>query len=313
MSGRPLVSVVMGVYNGGATLTASVHSVLAQSDVALELVVVDDGSTDGSASLLDGLAAQDARLRVIHQKNTGLTLALIRGCDEARGDFIARQDCGDQSLPGRFAAGIALLDSSPTVVLTCCGARMLAPRGEHLFDVIRDGDELQRGLREVTADTYRGPTHHGATMFRREAYRRVGGYRSQWRVSQDVDLWLRLAEIGECVAYAMVGYEVQLDLHGISASRRTEQVHFSALAFSCAAARKAHRTDEQVIQTFEPELSTVQVTSRAKREASELYFFGSCLRRSNPEAARFYLRQAVRRQPVSPKALWRLLTVSFSI
>jgi len=309
MSGRPLLSVVMGVYNGGAALAESVNSVLGQSDVDLELVVVDDGSTDGSASLLDTLAAQDARLRVIHQKNTGLTCALIRGCEEARGDFIARQDCGDQSLPGRFAAGIALLDSSATVVLTCCGARMLAPRGEHLFDVIRDGDELQRGLREVTAHTYRGPTHHGATMFRRDAYRRAGGYRSQWRVSQDVDLWLRLVEVGECVAYPMVGYEVRLDLHGISASRRAEQVRFSALAFSCAAARKAHGTDDQVLQSFEPDVLTAQVASRATREASELYFFGSCLRRSNPAAARFYLRQAVRRQPFSPKALWRLLTV----
>ena len=110
MSGRPLLSVVMGVYNGGAALTESVNSVLEQSDVALELVVVDDGSTDGSASLLDSLAAQNARLRVIHQKNSGLTLALIRGCEAARGDFIARQDCGDRSLPGRFATGIALLE-----------------------------------------------------------------------------------------------------------------------------------------------------------------------------------------------------------
>ena len=309
MSRRPLLSVVMGVFNGGAALAESVNSVLVQSDVDLELVVVDDGSTDGSASLLDSRAAQDTRIRVIHQRNTGLTRALIRGCDEARGDFIARQDCGDQSLPGRFAAGIALLDSSPTVVLTCCGARMLAPRGEHLFDVIRDGDELQRGLTEATADSYRGPTHHGATIFRREAYRRAGGYRSQWRVSQDVDLWLRLAEIGECIAYPMVGYEVRLDLHGISASRRAEQLRFSALAFCCAASRKAHGTDEQVAQAFEPEASTAQVASRAKREASELYFFGSCLRRSNPAAARFYLRQAIRRQPFSPKALWRLLTV----
>ena len=309
MSGRPLLSVVMGVYNGGAALAESVDSVLVQTDVDLEFVVVDDGSTDGSAALLDSLAAHDVRLQVIHQKNTGLTRALIRGCDAARGEFIARQDCGDHSLAGRFVAGISLLQRSPTVVLTCCGARMLAPRGEHLFDVVRDGDELQRGLRDATSATYRGPTHHGATMFRRDAYHRAGGYRAQWRVSQDVDLWLRLAEVGDCVAYPMIGYEVRLDLHGISASRRAEQLRFSALAFSCAAAREAHGTDEPVLQNFEPEVSTAQVASRAKREASELYFFGSCLRRSNPAAARFYLRQAIRRQPFSPKALWRLLTV----
>lgn len=309
MSGRALLSVVMGVYNGVASLAESVESVLGQTDVDLELVVVDDGSTDGSGALLDNLAAQDARLRVIHQKNTGLTLALIRGCEASRGEFIARQDCGDRSLPGRFAAGIGLLERSPMIVLTCCGARMLAPRGEYLFDVVRDSGELQHGLRDATAETYRGPTHHGATMFRRDAYHRVGGYRPQWRVSQDVDLWLRLSEVGECVGYPTIGYEVRLDLHGISASRRMEQVCFSELAFACAAARKADGTDEPVLQRFKHEVLTTQVASRAKLEASELYFFGSCLRRSNPAAARFYLRLAIRRQPFSPKALWRLLTV----
>ena len=308
MNELPVLSVIMGVYNGGAALTETLSSVLGQSDVPLEFVVVDDGSSDGSTLLLESLAQRDPRLRLIRQDNAGLTSALIRGCEAARGEFIARQDCGDRSLPGRFSAGIALLQSLPTVALTCCGARMLAPRGEHLFDVVRDGDELQRGLRNVTADAYRGPTHHGATMFRRDAYVRAGGYRPQWRVSQDVDLWLRLAEVGDCVAYPMVGYEVQLDLHGISASRRVEQACFSALAFSCAAARKAHGTDAQVIEAFKPDALTARAASRAKREASELYFFGSCLRRNDPEAARFYLRQAVRRRPFSPKAIWRLLT-----
>ena len=309
MSGCPVLSVVMGVYNGGTALADSVASVLTHSDIDLELVIVDDGSVDGSALWLDNLAQQDPRVRVIRQENAGLTRALIVGCQEARGDFIARQDCGDRSLPGRFAAGIDLLERSPDVVLTCCGARMLAPRGEHLFDVIRDGDELQRGLTDVGADTYRGPTHHGAAMFRRDAYLQTGGYRPQWRVAQDVDLWLRLSEVGSCVAYPLVGYEVRLDLHGISASRRSEQALFSSLAFACAAARKCHGHDEQIIAAFEPQYSTTPVASRAQREASELYFFGSCLRRDNPEAARFYLRQAIRRQPFSPKALWRLLTV----
>lgn len=309
MTERPILSVVMGVFNGGATLGATLESVLAQQDVLLEFIVVDDGSTDQTASLLDEMAQRDSRLRVIHQENAGLTVSLARGCNAARGDYIARQDCGDRSLPGRMAQGVALLQASPHVVLTCCGASMLAPRGEHLFDVIRDGDELQRGLKHVNATSYRGPTHHGAAMFRRDAYERVGGYRARWRVSQDVDLWLRLAEVGSCIAYTAIGYEVHLDLHGISASRRAEQSVFTALAFSCAAARKAHGSDEHVIAAFQPSESKIAPASRAKREASELYFFGSCLRTQDPAAARFYLRQAVRRQPFSPKTLWRLLTI----
>jgi Glycosyl transferase family 2 len=306
---QPVLSVVMGVYNGGQSLAASVESVLVQREVDLELVVVNDGSFDGSAAWLDALANQDARVRVIHQKNSGLTHALIRGCEEARGRFIARQDCGDRSLAGRFAAGVSVLDRDPSIVLTCCGARMRAPRGEHLFDVVRDGHHLHEGLAGADPEHYCGPSHHGATMFRKDAYVRAGGYRPQWRVAQDVDLWLRMSEVGSCVGHPLIGYEVNLDLHGISASRRAEQATFSALAFSCAAARRRSGTDGDVLAAFKPDLPSTRGISRARREASELYFFGACLKRGNPEAARFYLREAIRRRPFSPKALWQLLSL----
>src|SRR3569623_742811 len=105
----PQVSVVMGVYNGAAALPATMRSVLDQEGCALEIIVVDDGSSDDTPRLLDEWAARDARLRVIHQANTGLTGALIRGCGEVRGEFIARQDCGDRSLPGRLRSQAALL------------------------------------------------------------------------------------------------------------------------------------------------------------------------------------------------------------
>ena len=76
----PDVSVVMSVYNGAAALRTTLDSVLAQDDCDFEFVVVNDGSTDDSGSILDAYAARDLRLRVIHQANTGLTPAVIRGC-----------------------------------------------------------------------------------------------------------------------------------------------------------------------------------------------------------------------------------------
>src|SRR6187455_3363395 len=104
MTTTPLVSVVMSVYNGAKCLRDSVQSVLAQEGVDFEFIIVDDGSTDASGSLLSEFAESDSRVRVIHQHNRGLTRALIQGCAAARGPFIARQDCGDLSLPGRLAA-----------------------------------------------------------------------------------------------------------------------------------------------------------------------------------------------------------------
>src|SRR5882672_1702517 len=98
----PLVSVVTSTYNGASYLENSLQSVLDQTGVQFELIVVDDGSTDGSAEILARLAGKDSRLRLLRQKNQGLTRALIRGCAEARGTYIARHDSDDLSLPGRL-------------------------------------------------------------------------------------------------------------------------------------------------------------------------------------------------------------------
>jgi glycosyltransferase involved in cell wall biosynthesis len=82
---EPLVSVVLSVFNGERYLASAMESILSQEDVSLELIAVDDGSTDGSAAILDGYARGDSRLRVLRQPNRGLTQALVRGCAEARG------------------------------------------------------------------------------------------------------------------------------------------------------------------------------------------------------------------------------------
>ena len=98
MMSTPEVSVVMSVYNGAQSLVRTLDSILAQQAVELELIVIDDGCDDGSGRLLDELAARHPRMRVVHQDNTGLTRALIRGCGMARGAFIARHDAGGDVL-----------------------------------------------------------------------------------------------------------------------------------------------------------------------------------------------------------------------
>jgi glycosyltransferase involved in cell wall biosynthesis len=110
MSSLPDISVVMGVYNGADRLCETIESVLSQEGVSLEFIVIDDGSTDGSAVVLDNYACHDARVRILHQENQGLTRALITGCEAARGKYIAPQDAGDISLPNRLRLQQAVLD-----------------------------------------------------------------------------------------------------------------------------------------------------------------------------------------------------------
>src|SRR5262249_34243457 len=109
----PMVSVVLSVHNDEPFLAECLESVLAQTGISFEVIAIDDGSSDGSAALLDAYAARDARLRVVHQPQAGLTRALIRGCTMACGRFVARQDADDIAFPGRLARLAAELDAHP--------------------------------------------------------------------------------------------------------------------------------------------------------------------------------------------------------
>ena len=305
----PEVSVVMSVYNGAAALPSTLQSVLDQQGCDLEFIVVNDGSTDDSGRILDEWAARDARLRVIHQANTGLTRALMRGCAEARGDFIARQDCGDVSLPGRLARQVELLKAEPNVVMVACGASFIGPAGEILNTVIFEGENLHAGLALLHVDRVRGPPHHGGTMFSRTAYQEVGGYRAPFVVAQDIDLWLRLAERGRCVGSGDVGYLASLEAGSISGRRRPEQYQLGTLAIECAKLRRAGLSDQLVLDRH-AERPTAK-RRRGPPTAGELarfyYFVGSCLRHTDPAAARGYFQMALRHKPVFWRALWRRL------
>ena len=85
--------------------------------------------------------------------------------------------------------------------MTSCGTRFVGPDGEVLYEIRQAGDELHRGLQHVDIDRVIGPSsHHTSVMFRRRSFEKVGGYRAQFRVAQDLDLWMRLSEVGVCWA-----------------------------------------------------------------------------------------------------------------
>src|SRR5689334_18193626 len=218
------VSVVMSVYNGASNLAATMNSILSQAGVSFEFIVVNDGSTDKTREILDDFARRDRRVRVIHQENSGLTRALINGCGVAAGEFIARQDAGDLSLPGRLARQLDVFRNDPRVVMTSCGTRFIGPNSEILYEVRQTGGELQKLLQHVDIDLVRGPSSHTSVMFRREAFERVGGYRAHFDVAQDLDLWMRLAEGGLCWATPEIHCEFYLDKSSISVVRKAEQV-----------------------------------------------------------------------------------------
>jgi glycosyltransferase involved in cell wall biosynthesis len=185
----PKVSVLLPVYNGGQYLREAVDSILCQTFTDFELIAINDGSTDDSAAILDSYA--DARMRVIHQANIGLALTLNRAIGLAQGQYLARQDADDVSLPSRLDKQVAYLDEHPE-----CG--LLGGWTE-----ILEGDVLTgRGHAHPTTNgalQFRGVFDsffvHSSVLARRDCVVSAGAYPTdpQRNPPEDFDLWSRMA------------------------------------------------------------------------------------------------------------------------
>ncbi|MBV9497536.1 MAG: glycosyltransferase family 2 protein [Acidobacteria bacterium] len=298
------VSVVMGVYNGAATLRATLESILAQEDVDFEIVVVDDGSTDDTPAILRSFL----QVRTITQANAGLTRALIAGCAAATGKYIARHDTGDFSHPRRLAIQQEALDDDPSLAFVSCWTEYVGPELEPLFTSRGSGmakeaiDILDLEAEHGVID---GPTAHGAVMFRRDAYERVGGYRAQFYFGQDWDLWYRLAEVGKFRMIEQALFTVMIEPSTISSSSREAQMECARLTHAALLARHQRGSDAAELA----EAATIKRSTKKSKGAGAagLYFIGEALRRNRDRRARLYLRRAIAQSPFMAKAWIRYL------
>ena len=296
----PEVSVVMGVYNGMPHLREALESILSQVGVDLEMIVVDDGSTDVTPDLLAAMAARDQRLHVIRQRNQGLTKALIRGCEAARGVYIARQDSDDYSLPGRLRAQRDLLAADSSLAFVSCWSEAIGPGGEVLLEHQRPADpQAATGL---LLDRVAGPPGHGSVMMRRSAYQAVGGYRSELYFAQDSDLWLRLAQVGSIAYVPSMLYRFRIDSSSISGSLHPLKLPFAEAITELHQARLAGESEEAILERIR--LLPIRAEgAKAIQPSSHItnYFIGNCLlQRRNPRSLA-YLIASLRSRP----SYWR--------
>lgn len=193
----PLVSVLLPVRDGEAHLEEALESLLDQTLEELEIVVVDDGSTDATSAILEDFRSRDPRIRVHRQSRSGIVAALERARAEARGEYLARMDADDVSHPERLERQRALLRSRPD--LAGCGTLVkYVPR-----ERVTDGARRYEGWinsrvepDEIAADVFvECPLPHPTFFFRSGVLEAVGGYRDRgW--PEDYDLVLRLWEAG---------------------------------------------------------------------------------------------------------------------
>lgn len=193
-SAAPMVSVLMPVYNAERYVAEAVESILAQTLVEFEFLIVDDGSTDRSGAILASYAAREPRIQLTRRPNSGYLAALNEGLAQARGEFVARMDADDIALPERFQRQVAYLRAHPECLALGCALVNIDEDGDVLCEerLPLDHDEIDRRLLLGLAGL-----SHPAAIIRRAALIELGGYRPRFYGVEDKDLWLRLAERGK--------------------------------------------------------------------------------------------------------------------
>ena len=125
---NPLVSVVMPAYNAEQYAAPAIESILSQTFADFELIIIDDGSTDNTAAVIEGFSERDSRIRTFHQPNSGAAATMNRGCALATGKYIARMDADDLSHPQRLKRQVEFLESRPDIDI--CGTWMRTFEGK---------------------------------------------------------------------------------------------------------------------------------------------------------------------------------------
>ena len=188
----PRVSTILPTFNGSRTIARAIESVLAQSFTDYELIVVDDGSTDGTAQVVRSFSERDPRVRLIQNAaNLGLQKSLNVGLAAAAGEYIARIDDDDRWIdPGKLAAQVSFLDANPRYAVVGAQASVADAAGTRLSVTSTpiDDQNIRRAMLFVN------PFVHISVMYRKSVVMEAGGYSEDPAVNylEDYDLWMRL-------------------------------------------------------------------------------------------------------------------------
>ena len=296
-SDKPIISVLMSVYNGENFLAEAIESILAQTFADFEFLIIDDGSKDSSARIVESLAARDKRIRFVSRSNKGLTKTLNELFAMSVGQFIARMDCDDVALPDRFATQLQALRNDPALV--CIGGSFQLIDGEgRLLTTLRPPTDDADIQKQTLAG--HGAICHPTAMIRREALQRIGGYDEDFKTAQDLDLWLRLGEVGKLANVPQPVLKFRLHEGSVSETKRVEQRKSARMACERAWKRRG------VAGTFEAEEPWRPGSDRDSKMEYALRYGWWAFKSGQRRTAIHYARQAIRAMPFRSDG-WKLL------
>lgn len=220
----PKVTVLMSIYNGERYLNEAVDSILTQTFTDFEFLIIDDASTDRTPEILRGY--DDPRIRIVtNEENLGLTKSLNKGLTLARGEYIARMDADDISLPERFEQQIYFLEKNSDIGVLGAAVQYIDECGKPL-----------QILKWPQKDTlikwelcFMNPIAHPSAIIRRRLLTESGGYNEKITFAQDYDLWVRLSPETHFANHRDVLLYLRKTRDNISFTKYHEQKMFSHL------------------------------------------------------------------------------------
>ncbi|MCC7045882.1 MAG: glycosyltransferase [Alphaproteobacteria bacterium] len=246
-SARPLVTVLVPAFNASKTIERALRSVLAQNYSPVEIIVVDDASTDGTQTTAEQLGI--AELRVIRlTRNLGACGAMNTGIEHAKGEYIAFLDADDEWLPGKLAKQMALLEANPNMVFATCGCLFVDAKGVPFreFGVHpprMPANQVWRAL--LSASWVAKP----CVVARTASVRMTGGFDPSLKVAEDQDMWIRLAatgDVGFVEELLVIAHDTPGSLTKIHANRIAEFV--IPMVMRNIERLRGHLTDDDIRQ-----------------------------------------------------------------
>ena len=292
-----LVSIILPVYNAEDFLEVAIESVLGQSFEDFELIAIDDGSTDSSLQILKEFARNDNRIRLITRENRGLIATLNQGILLAHGDLVARMDADDICEPQRLEFQVEFLSNNPEVV--CVGTQI------QLIDINeREIMYMQMPLDHEAIDgaNYSSRSHgivHPTALMRLSSLSFINGYREEFKHAEDIDLWLRLAEVGHLANLPICLLKYRQHLDSVGYKYRFEQRYSQWKAVRNAAERRG--------ECFTiPEPLELESQVKVIPGAVDQKWAWWALSGGNVSTARYYSMQALKKSPWRP-SVWKLV------
>lgn len=246
---QPTVSILIPAHNAERFIEETLVSVLAQTFTDFECLVINDGSTDRTAEIVERFLA-DRRLRLINLAKVGLCTALNRDLELCRASLVARMDADDVMLPERLAVQVAFMESKPEIAGCSSDIWLMNETGVNIRELrcpFTSVDAIERHLRAGGHLIYT----HASVMYRRENVLELGGYRSEYFPAEDVDLFVRMLEMGKPIMNlptALIKVRVHPD--SVSSTSAIRQFRKNKLIFRNLAARRRGKPDINIKQYF---------------------------------------------------------------